>query len=370
MNRKALNNITNVPGVANPGKENRPVSNSRSDPPSRPSSAERATQNSAHPPTSASSVSSNSSGMVREIPQQPAPVLVENQQQLYDSVPRYVVPDDEQREDIDINDLNNEYAVAIYAEDVYKYLKEMEFKYRPMPDYMSHQEHITPRLRAYCVDWLVEMHKHLSQAFEKPLQLDTLFLSISILDRFLARKSIAADRLHLVGLGAFYIASKFEETYYPSIDQLLRFAPEIMRKDDVIRIERIILNELRFVLGVPTSICFLKRYAKVAHADPMIGMLSRFMTEYAMSSYSISTNFLPSQIAAAATAHALRIVNRHPWTATLQYYTGYTYEELRPVLVELKDAVKKAPTLKTQAIYKKYADNKYLRAAVIAVQKI
>lgn len=358
MNRKVLSNLSNV-SVNNLGKENYPNS--------RPSSAETAAPSN-HP---ASSVSSSASGSNVMTNQAVSFTIAESEQQLLDlSVPHYVVPDDEQREDIDIGDLDNEYAAAIYADDVYKYLREMEIKHRPVLDYMSHQEHITPRLRAYCVDWLVEMHRHLSLAFEKPLQLDTLFLSVSIFDRFLARKSIAVDRLHLVGLGSFYIASKFEETYYPSIEQLLRFAPEGMRKDDVIRIERIILNELRFVLGCPTSICFLKRYAKVAHADPNIGMLSRFMTEYAMSSYSLSTNFLPSQIAAAATAHALRIVNRAPWTATLQYYTGYTYEELRPVLLELKDAVKKAPTLKTQAIYKKYADTKYLRAAVLAVQRI
>jgi G2/mitotic-specific cyclin 1/2 len=62
------------------------------------------------------------------------------------------------------------------------------------------------------------------------LQIDTLFLSISTLDRFLSLKTVAEERLHLVGLGCFYIACKFEETYYPSVDQLLKYVPDAGKK--------------------------------------------------------------------------------------------------------------------------------------------
>jgi hypothetical protein len=56
--------------------------------------------------------------------------------------------------------------------------------------------------------------------------------------------------------------------------------------------------------------------------------------------------------------------------ATLQKYTGYTYEDIFPCIVEMKGTVKKAPLLKTQAIFKKYSDSKYLKAATVAVEKI
>ncbi|KAA6394766.1 MAG: hypothetical protein EZS28_009713, partial [Streblomastix strix] len=80
--------------------------------------------------------------------------------------------------------------------------------------------------------------------------------------------------------------------------------------------------------------------------------------------------YLPSHIAAASISHALRIAGRPPWTATLQQYTGYSYDDLVPVLVEIKALVKVAPTLKIQAIFKKYSSQKYLRAALTAVQSI
>lgn len=344
MNKKILTNITNI-SSSNGTKENSITT--------RPNTRSQSNQQSGHSTVRDATEDEN------------IPPMIDS------SVPYYVVPQDEVAEDIDVSDLQNEFACAIYAEDVYIYLKEMEVKHRPPHNFMQIQTHINPRLRAYCVDWQVEIHRQLSQTFGRSLQIDTLFLSISILDRFLARKTIALDKLNLVGLGAFYIACKYEETYYPSIDQLLRLVPEAGKKDDVLRIERIILNELRFALGVPTSIIFLKRFAKAAHADSVIGMLSRFISEYSMSSYSLTSTYLPSQIAAAATAHALRIVGRpHPWTATLVRYTGYTHEDLRPCLVEMKEVVKRAPLLKTQAIFRKYSEPKYLKAALLAVQKI
>jgi hypothetical protein len=84
----------------------------------------------------------------------------------------------------------------------------------------------------------------------------------------------------------FELACKFEETYYPAISQLLHLVPNAGKKDDILRIgfffyvffytfffilfffflvfsEQVILDELRFGLGSPTPIIFLKRFAKV-----------------------------------------------------------------------------------------------------------
>lgn len=338
--RKILSNITNLPSVPSFGKENRVNSKVES------------------------SRSAFQIGMIRENDEE-----VENIQDNL-SIPHFTVPFDEVSENIDVGDVRNEFACSVYAEDVYIYLHDLEIKHKLPSNFLQIQAHITPKLRAYCVDSQVDLHRQLSQKFGRSLQIDTLFLSISILDHFLSRKPIGAEKLHLAGIGAFFIACKYEETYYPSINQLLRFVPEAGKKDDVLRMEQIILTELRYSLGLPTSIVFLKRYAKAAHADSTIGMVSRFISEYSLSSYSLCANYLPSVIAAAATCHALRIMGRQPWTATLIRYTGYTYEELRPCLIELRDLIKKAPLLKTQAIYKKYSDSKYLKAAITAVQKI
>ncbi|KAA6387220.1 MAG: putative G2/mitotic-specific cyclin-B [Streblomastix strix] len=131
---------------------------------------------------------------------------------------------------------------------------------------MHLQIRISFKFRAYCVDWVVDLHRTLSQTYETSLQADTLFLSISLFDRFLSRKVVSQEKLYLVALGCFFVASKFKETYYPSVDQLLKFAPDV-GKEDLLKMERIILSELHYSLGAPTPLTFLKRYAKAAHAD-------------------------------------------------------------------------------------------------------
>jgi G2/mitotic-specific cyclin 1/2 len=235
---------------------------------------------------------------------------------------------------------------------------------------MTRQPQITPKIRAYCIDWVVELHRLLSQTYQTSIQADTLFSCICLFDRFLSNKIVSKEKIYLVILGCFFVSSKFEETFYPSADQLLKFAPQLGNREDLLKVERIILNELKYSLGAPTALTFLKRFAKAAHADATIGMVSRFITEYSLSSYSLSTNYLPSHIAAASIALALRIVGRPPWSATLQYYTGFTYEQLMPCMQEMRELVQKAPTLKTQAIYKKYSQAKYLQASLITVAHI
>ena len=56
-------------------------------------------------------------------------------------------------------------------------------------------------MRGVLVDWLVEV------AEEYKLGSDTLYLSISYIDRYLSMKTIARQRLQLVGVSSMLIAS-------------------------------------------------------------------------------------------------------------------------------------------------------------------
>ncbi|KAH7830309.1 putative Cyclin [Monocercomonoides exilis] len=282
----------------------------------------------------------------------------------------YVFPKDELPIDIDEDDKDNEIQCTQYVDDIYTYLRHLELTHRPIANYITKQPHLTLRHREESVDFQVQLHRHVSVAFKSSLQLETLFLCVSLLDRFLSRKAVTRDKLLLLSVSCFYVACKFEETYYPTIQQLLEFVPDAGRPEDVLLMERTILNELRYFLGAPTVVIFLKRYAKAAMADSPLGMAARFISEFCLMSLSLSTTYLPSMVAAASIAHGLRVMDRPPWTATLEKVTGYTYEQLRPCMVEMRDFVKKAPTMKFTTIYKKYSDSKYLNAALTAVRKI
>lgn len=73
---------------------------------------------------------------------------------------------------------------------------------RPLPDYIGRvQTDISANMRGILVDWLVEV------AEEYKLVSDTLYLSISYVDRFLSLNEIGRQKLQLVGISAMLIAS-------------------------------------------------------------------------------------------------------------------------------------------------------------------
>lgn len=75
-------------------------------------------------------------------------------------------------------------------------------KQRPLPDYIEKvQKDVTPSMRGVLVDWLVEV------AEEYKLGSETLYLTVSHIDRFLSLKTVNKQRLQLVGVSAMLIAS-------------------------------------------------------------------------------------------------------------------------------------------------------------------
>lgn len=75
-------------------------------------------------------------------------------------------------------------------------------KLRPLDDYMEKvQEEVTPSSRGVLVDWLVEV----AEEFE--LGSETLYLTVSYIDRFFSSKTVNEQKLQLVGVSAMFIAS-------------------------------------------------------------------------------------------------------------------------------------------------------------------
>lgn len=83
-----------------------------------------------------------------------------------------------------------------------KFLVQMEPKRRPLSDYLKKvQKDVTANVRGVLIDWLVEV------AEEYKLLSDTLYLTVSYIDRFLSTNAIERRRLQLVGVSSMLIAS-------------------------------------------------------------------------------------------------------------------------------------------------------------------
>ena len=67
--------------------------------------------------------------------------------------------------------------------------------------YMQHQVHITPKMRAILVDWLVGIANRFRCEHE------TIYLTVNIVDRYLEIKNtLTRDKLQLVGVVALLVS--------------------------------------------------------------------------------------------------------------------------------------------------------------------
>ncbi|XP_065844306.1 G2/mitotic-specific cyclin-B-like [Oscarella lobularis] len=159
-------------------------------------------------------------------------------------------------ENIDEDDADNPQLCSEYVNDIYKYLRELEVKYTVPSTYMTSQRDINAKMRAIVVDWLIQVH----QRFH--LLPETLYTAISLLDRYLAVQAVAKNRLQLVGVTAMLVASKYEEIYAPELRDFVFIVDNAYTAAQIRATERTMLRLLKFELGKPLPLHFLRRNSK------------------------------------------------------------------------------------------------------------
>uniref|UniRef100_A0A8C7A7N6 Cyclin A1 n=1 Tax=Nothoprocta perdicaria TaxID=30464 RepID=A0A8C7A7N6_NOTPE len=256
-----------------------------------------------------------------------------------------------QRED-QMGDAITVMTVGEYAEDIHRYLREAEVKYRPKPHYMRKQPDITTGMRAILVDWLVEVGE------EYKLRTETLYLAVNFLDRFLSCMSVLRGKLQLVGTAAILLAAKYEEIYPPEVDEFVYITDDTYTKRQLLKMEHLLLKVLAFDLTVPTINQFLLQYIQ-RHG------VSSLALELSLLEADPFLKYLPSQTAAAAYCLANYTVNKRFWPESLAAFTGYSLSEIVPCLTDLHKACLDAPHCQLQAIKEKYKLSKYLQVSLL-----
>ncbi|KAF6990782.1 hypothetical protein CFC21_007940 [Triticum aestivum] len=260
-------------------------------------------------------------------------------------------------DDIDKLDGDNELAVVDYIDDIYRYYKEAQHECRPI-DYMGSQPEINPKMRAILIDWLVEVtHK-----FE--LMPESMFLTMYVIDRFLSLQAVPRRELQLVGMAAMLISCKYEEIWAPEVDDFISIADYSYSRQQILSMEKNILNSMAWNLTVPTPYVFLVRFAKAAGSDKELEHMIFFFAEMALMEYGLVT-VRPSLVAAFAVYAARCTLKRSPiWTETLKHHTGFAEPQLLEPAKVLVMAHAAAPECKLKAIYKKYSSEQYGRVSL------
>lgn len=193
-------------------------------------------------------------------------------------------------EDIDQKDCGDPQSVVEYVTDIYNYLMEKE-KDAVDPYYLNNQLEVNEKMRAVLVDWLVEVHRMFK------LIPETLFLCVSLVDRYLSVTQVTRDNLQLVGVTAMFIASKYEEIYAPECMDFVYVSDGACTKQQILKMEQTLLNTLQFNITHPTPVHFLRRYSKAGGSDYMLHTLCKYLIELSLLDVNL-LKYAPSLIAA------------------------------------------------------------------------
>ncbi|XP_059286570.1 G2/mitotic-specific cyclin C13-1-like [Lycium ferocissimum] len=250
------------------------------------------------------------------------------------------VSEKEKEIDVDAKLDDDPQMCCAYVSDIYHYLHQMEIekKRRPLPDYLEKvQKDVTANMRGVLVDWLVEV------AEEYKLLVDTLYLAVSYIDRFLSVNVIPRQRLQLLGVASMLIAAKYEEIKPPHAKDFSYITANTFTKKDVVKMEASVLQSLKFEMGNPTAKTFLRRFTRVAQEDHknhdlQLEFLGCYLAELSLLDYNC-VKFLPSLVAAAVIFLSRFTLQpkSHPWNLALQSCSGYRAADLKECVLIIHD---------------------------------
>ncbi|TQE01281.1 hypothetical protein C1H46_013097 [Malus baccata] len=194
---------------------------------------------------------------------------------------------------------------------------QMEANKRPSPSYMGRvQNDISPKMRGILVDWLVEV------AEEYKLVTDTLYLTVSYLDRYLSSYAVSRSKLQLLGVSCMIIASKYEEICPPHVEDF----------------------------------CYITDNTYIVEESAgVFEYLSCYLSELSLLDYSC-VQFLPSVVAASAIFLSRFTIQPdvHPWSLALQSYSGYRPSDLKMCVLAVHDLQLNRKPSSLRAIREKY----------------
>ena len=229
-------------------------------------------------------------------------------------------------------------------------------------DYLREQPFISATVRSHLIDWL------LCVGTNRKIDSETLFLAVSLFDRYLSHKAVGAFEVQLVAAASLLLATRVDDLYDKDttvndiVDHTWRASYSAQQIDDMALDIKSTLETAKSKLVVGTAATFLNVYLSARVEESVmhkaIGQLAMYIIERALSDYYIMAVCRPDQLAAAGLFIARRTLVGHLdrwWPAALSKISGCMENdpELRATVRRLKPLFdeKLTPT----AVKKKYS---------------
>jgi cyclin B len=128
------------------------------------------------------------------------------------------------------------------------------------------------------IEWLIDVHRKFK------LLPETLYVTVSIIDRYLAKKPIEKKQLHVLGIASLLISTKYEEIYPPELKEILKYAECKFTKEEVLALEFDVLSTLEFNFFNPSALRFLQRYRKLSNTanDDQVFFFAQYLCEISL----------------------------------------------------------------------------------------
>lgn len=199
------------------------------------------------------------------------------------------------------------------------------------------------------------------------LRPETLFLTGSIIDRYLSLRPVARKKLQLLGVVAMLIAAKFEEIDPPKVHEIAYITDHTYSKREILNMEAIVLVALDFQIAVPTPAHFLDRLHRANSCDGMQKQLAQYALELSLLDIR-SLRYPPSLLVGASLLLSNAILGRTPvWPAAVAHCAGHTEASLWACAEELRGLMDAAENATLQAVRRKYQLEQRFAVATISL---
>ncbi|KAK9106585.1 hypothetical protein Syun_022596 [Stephania yunnanensis] len=185
------------------------------------------------------------------------------------------------------------------------------------------------------VNWIVEQSK------VKELQGETVFLAVTLLDRFLNQGFFKNKRkLQVLGIACLTLATRIEENQPLNWQNAFHVGNNVHSKSEVIAMEWIVQKVLNFQLYFPTTFNFLWFYLKAANADAVVEKRAKYLAFMSLLDHE-RLCYWPSSVAAGIVILASLAANRESsCQRVMETHVRTTNDDLSECLQSLEWLVK------------------------------
>ncbi|KAL7670909.1 hypothetical protein ACOME3_005825 [Neoechinorhynchus agilis] len=254
-------------------------------------------------------------------------------------------------------DEKDDFECRAYAFRVYEYLRDLEDRHRAVETHPD--KYVCAKSRSFVINWLISkcfllgIWVNIHRRFH--MKQETLQLSIRYFDKYIENVQYSHGEVQLIALTSLFIASKYEETYIPTLDDFLFLTDGSYEVQRMLDFEQRFLTILNYELGLPSPINFLKRASKISGVNHATYLFALYLIELWFFDLELVRQWSPSHVASVALYVSMVGHNVVPvWSPAVAFHMKVSEDQVEQDSRRLCSLIDKVDQLGCSAVCEKY----------------